>query len=140
MLHLMQLKQSKHAGKPKSISKFDSHAIMENMTKERGREIPHHEPLLTEQLKRKLPRLYECEKQGLDAVAQVKFFTPDGSWTWYATEYDGEDVFFGLVVGHETEMGYFSLSELLSVRGPLGLPIERDLYFIPKPLKELMNG
>jgi hypothetical protein len=55
MVHLMQLEQSKHAGKPKSISKFDSHAIMENMTKERGREIPHNEPLLTEQLKRKLP-------------------------------------------------------------------------------------
>ena len=140
MLHLMQLKQSKHAGKPKSISKFDSYAIMENMTKERGREIPHHEPLITEQLKRKLPRLYECEKQGLDAVAQVKFFTPDSNWTWYATEYDGEDVFFGLVVGHETELGYFSLSELLSIRGPLGLPVERDLYFIPKPLKDLMKG
>ena len=140
MLHLMQLRQSKHAGKPKSISKFDSHAIMETMTKERGREIPHHEPLLTEQIKRKLPRLYECEKQGLNAVAQVKFFTPDSNWTWYATEYDGEDVFFGLVVGHETEPGYFSLSELLSVRGPLGLPVERDLNFIPKPLKDLMNG
>lgn len=140
MLHLMQLRQSKHAGKPKSISKFDSHAIMETMTKERGREIPHHEPLLTEQIKRKLPHLYECEKQGLNAVAQVKFFTPDSNWTWYATEYDGEDVFFGLVVGHETELGYFSLSELLSVRGPLGLPIERDLYFIPKSLKDLMNG
>ena len=110
------------------------------MTKERGREIPHHEPLLTEQIKRKLPRLYECEKQGLDAVAQVKFFTPDSTWTWYATEYDGEDIFFGLVVGHEIELGYFSLSELLSVRGPLGLPVERDIYFIPKPLKDLMNG
>jgi hypothetical protein len=113
---------------------------MENMTKERGREIPHNEPLLTEQLIRKLPRLYECEKQGLDALAQVKFFTPDSNWTWYATEYDGEDVFFGLVVGHETELGYFSLSELLSVRGPLGLPVERDLYFIPKPLKDLMKN
>lgn len=112
---------------------------MENMTKERGREIPHHEPLLTEQIRKKLPRLYECEIQGLNAVAQVKFFTPDSSWTWYATEFDGEDVFFGLVVGHEAELGYFSLSELLSIRGPLGLPIERDLYYVPKPLKELMN-
>lgn len=109
------------------------------MTKERGREIPHHEPLLTEQIRKKLPRLYECEIQGLNAVAQVKFFTPDSSWTWYATEFDGEDVFFGLVVGHEAELGYFSLSELLSIRGPLGLPIERDLYYVPKPLKELMN-
>jgi hypothetical protein len=110
------------------------------MTKERGREISHNEPLLPDQIKRKLPRLYECEKQGLNAVAQVKFFTPDSSWTWYATEFDGEDVFFGLVIGHEAELGYFSLSELLSVRGPLGLPVERDLYYVPKSLKELMNS
>lgn len=139
MVQMMQLIQSKHAGMLKSISKFDSHAIMENMTKERGREIPHHEPLLTEQIRKKLPRLYECEDQGLNAMAQVKFFTPDSSWTWYATEFDGEDVFFGLVVGHEAELGYFSLSELLSIRGPLGLPVERDLYYVPKTLKELMN-
>jgi len=83
--------------------------------------------------------LYECEIQGLNAMAQVKFFTPDSSWTWYATEFDGEDIFFGLVVGQEVELGYFSLSELLSVRGPLGLPVERDLYFVPKPLNELMS-
>jgi len=106
---------------------------------ERRREFNHTEPLLTDQLKRKLPRLYECEIQGLNAMAQVKFFTPDSSWTWYATEFDGEDIFFGLVVGQEVELGYFSLSELLSVRGPLGLPVERDLYFVPKPLNELMS-
>jgi hypothetical protein len=110
------------------------------MTKEWGREISHNEPLFPDQIKRKLPRLYECEDQGLNAMAQVKFFTPDSSWTWYATEFDGEDVFFGLVIGHEVELGYFSLSELLSVRGPMGLPIERDLYFVPKSLKELMNS
>ena len=36
--------------------------------------------------------------------------------------------FFGLVDGLEAELGYFWLSELTGVRGPLGLPIERDLY------------
>ena len=45
--------------------------------------------------------------------------------------------FFGLVFGHEREYGYFLLSELEEVRGPLGLPIERDLYFKPKPLAEI---
>ena len=29
------------------------------------------------------------------------------------------------------------LSELEEVRGPLGLPIERDLYFKPKMLEEI---
>ena len=59
----------------------------------------------------------------------VKFFTPDSNWTWYATEFDGEDTFFGLVCGHETALGYFSLRELQSVKGPLGLKIERDRYY-----------
>lgn len=107
--------------------------------KERGSYYNPNKPLLTEELRKKLPKLYECEYQGLNALAQVKFFTPDSSWTWYASEFDGEDIFFGLVSGLEVELGYFSLSELQSVRGPLGLPIERDLYYIPKTLKELMD-
>ena len=48
-----------------------------------------------------------------------------------------DDTFFGLVAGHEIELGYFSLCELEEAKGPLGLPIERDLYFKPKTLKEL---
>lgn len=33
------------------------------------------------------------------------------------------------------ELGYVSLTELASVRGPLGLRIERDLHFVPaKPI------
>lgn len=31
----------------------------------------------------------------------------------------------------EPELGYVSLSELATVRGPLGLPLERDLYVTP---------
>ena len=75
----------------------------------------------------------------MDALAHVKFFTPDSNWTWYASEFDGEDIFYGLVIGFEVEFGYFSLSELQSVHGPLGLPIERDLYFEPKPLRQLFE-
>ena len=67
----------------------------------------------------------------------MKFFTPDSSWTWYATEFDGKDRFFGLVDGHVKELGHFSLAELQAVRGPWGLPIERDLYWKPKPLDEI---
>ncbi len=95
--------------------------------------------LLTKELLKKLPDLYSQEEKGLNAVAVVKFFTPDSSWTWYATEFDGEDLFFGLVDGFEKELGYFRLSELKQVRGKLGLPIERDLYFKPKTLEELMK-
>lgn len=94
--------------------------------------------LLPEEVQAKLPPLYSQEEKGMDAVAQVKYFTPDSNWTWWATEYDpATKTFFGLVEGFEREPGYFSLEELEITRGPLGLPIERDLYWTPKPLKEV---
>lgn len=93
--------------------------------------------LMTAKLRKQLPRLYSGEQQGLGAQAVVKYFCPWNQWTWYASEFDGGDIFFGLVSGYEVELGYFSLSELETIRGPLGLGIERDLYFRPTPLREL---
>ena len=93
--------------------------------------------LLTQEIRKKLPPLYSQEELGGKAVAVVKFFTPDSSWSFWATEFDGKDTFFGLVDGLEKELGYFSLSELLKVRGQLGLPVERDLYWTPKTLEEI---
>ena len=101
--------------------------------------------LLTKELRKKLPPIGSTDGAGEEAIAQVKFFTPDSSWTWYAVEggpvldEEGNEVdyeLFGLVYGQEREMGYFLLSELESVKGPLGLAIERDLYFTPRPLSE----
>ena len=86
--------------------------------------------LLTRQLLKILPPLYSQESIK-DPTVWCKFFTPDGSWTWYVLEFDGVDTFFGLVDGFDEELGYFSLIELESVRGKLGLPIERDRYFKP---------
>ena len=93
--------------------------------------------LLTAEIAARLPPLGSQDGLGYDTTAHLKLFTPDSSWTWYATEYDPEErLFFGLVIGLEQELGDFSLTELEAVRGPLGLPIERDLHFEPKPLKE----
>ena len=39
---------------------------------------------------------------------------------------------FGYVIGLEEEWGYF-LSEIAGIRGPLGLAVERDLWFEPVP-------
>lgn len=100
---------------------------------------PHAMELLDIESRAVLPPLYANEKKGLDAIAPVKFFTPDARWTWYASEYDGEDTFFGLVSGLEVELGYFALSELEGVRGALGLPVERDLHFHPTELRELQQ-
>jgi Protein of unknown function (DUF2958) len=90
--------------------------------------------LLTKELIRKIPKLYAQDGEGWNAIAYVKFFALFSDWTWFVTEYDGEETFFGLVIGHEAELGYFSLSELQS----LDWRIERDLYFTPTPINELM--
>lgn len=93
--------------------------------------------LLPDIIARRLPSLYSQEGKGEDAIAHVKFFTPWTRWTWYASEYDPEErLCFGVVVGHERELGYFSLDELEAIRGPGGLRIERDLDWTPRPLKE----
>jgi hypothetical protein len=95
--------------------------------------------LMPLELRRRLPPLYAGEERGLSALARVHYFTPDGSWDWYASEFDGADLFFGLVAGHEVELGYFRLSELKGARGQLGLPVERDLWFKPASLAELFE-
>ncbi|MER8658488.1 DUF2958 domain-containing protein [Mesorhizobium sp. M0847] len=75
----------------------------------------------------------------IDFVPVVKLFTPDAGATWLLTEIDPEDpdIAFGLCdlgLGCP-EVGSVSLSELASVRGRLGLPVERDRDFKPtKPL------
>jgi len=102
--------------------------------------------LLPQEIREILPPLYSQDGKGGKAIAYLKLFAPSSSWRWYAIE--GEPVldeqsrevdfrFFGLVDGHCRELGYFVLSELEEVRGPMGLPIERDLYWKPKTLEEI---
>lgn len=86
--------------------------------------------LLKKELEARFAQLGRQEDRGDDAIVVCKFFTPDSGWTWWATEYDPETrEFFGLVQGHEVELGYFSLDELEAATGPLGLHIERDIYW-----------
>ena len=61
----------------------------------------------------------------------VKLFTPDANATWLLAwvEPDEPDVAWGLADLGFPEIGAVRLSEIRSVRGPLGLPVERDVYF-----------
>jgi hypothetical protein len=90
--------------------------------------------LLTEEIKKKLPKLGTMDgKDPTTVPIIVKFFSPYSNWSWFATEgeeVEGEDwEFFGMVHGFEKELGYFRLSELESaVRGKLPL-VERDMHY-----------
>src|SRR5262245_34942111 len=90
-----------------------------------------------------LERRFEAlgSQEGDDAVVVAKFFTPDGGWSGFATEYSASDrLFFGLVQGLETELGYFSLDELERTPGPRGARIERDLHWKERTLREIRTA
>jgi hypothetical protein len=71
-------------------------------------------------------------RDALDFKPVVKLFTPDAQCTWLLTELDPDGgLAFGLCdlgLGCP-ELGYVSIAELATMRGKLGLPIERDLHF-----------
>jgi len=87
--------------------------------------------LLTDELRDRLPALYSQEAEP-EPVMYAKFFLPGTGWAWYVTEggVEGSDfLFFGFVVGLDSEFGYFLLSELEEARNSLGIGVERDLAF-----------
>ena len=84
--------------------------------------------LLTKEILTKFNFVWSQENNP-DPIIIAKFFHPASSWTWYATEFDPTtSTFFGYVVWHESEWGYFSLEELQSFRDRFGLAIERDMH------------
>jgi hypothetical protein len=92
--------------------------------------------LLPENIKNKLPKLYSQE-ENKNPMVYLKLFSPYSQHTWYITEYDGEDTFFGYTVGDSKEWGYISFNELASANNN-GLPlVERDKYFKPKKFKSI---
>ena len=89
--------------------------------------------LIPKSILKNIPKLYETENQ-INPVAYVKLFLD--TWTWYITEFsiDG-DVCFGYVISpFGAELGYFSLNEIKSIKGSLGLSVERDISFKPTAL------
>ena len=63
----------------------------------------------------------------------MKLFTPDANCTWLIAELDPDepDIAFGLCdlgLGC-AELGSVRISEIESVRGAFGLPVERDQLF-----------
>ena len=90
--------------------------------------------LITKELREKLLANGKASSDGeCDLRPVVKRFTPDGAATWLLVELDPKDpdLAFGLCdlgMGFP-ELGYVRISEIESVRGQLGLPVERDKFF-----------
>lgn len=97
--------------------------------------------LLTKELEKKLPALYSQEEVE-DPMVRAHFFDPCGAANWWITEgeqFDEDYLMFGLCdlgLGCP-ELGYASMSELQSVKGRMGIGIERDRYWTPVHLSEV---
>lgn len=97
--------------------------------------------LITSEIRAALIANGEKTRAGIDhdPYPVVKLFAPDAGATWLLSELDPDDpdIAFGLCdlgLGCP-ELGSVSIAELESVRGRLGLPVERDLWFAAdKPL------
>lgn len=92
--------------------------------------------LMTKEVEKKLKKfpLYSQESK-TEKTFVCKFFG-GSSCTWLVCEGEkqknGDWLFFGKITldGHEWEWGYFTLSQLQSIKfKPFGLGVERDLYF-----------
>ncbi len=112
--------------------------------------------LLTQELRERLPQLYATREEP-DPIAQVRFVSERPTPTeWYAVEYDGRTMFYGLIACSENRtprLDYFSLGEITSralvdfVNGGAGkhLPcvpdgLRYDTNFDPKPVTRIFPG
>ena len=56
-----------------------------------------------------------CQCDSADPIVVVKHFSPVGSSTWYATEFDEErNVFYGMYIDNEYENFTMGMSDLLN--------------------------
>lgn len=96
--------------------------------------------LITKEIAKQLPPLdSQADKEPKDIMVPLKLFCPWNQWTWFIYEYDpATQIAWGYVVGDFPEIGSIDLNELKSVRGFGGLGIERDIYWQPKSLAEIM--
>jgi len=87
---------------------------------------------------------YTGNKSMSEIKIVMKLFNPVGGQTWYIYEKEDEDIYWAFVNLGDPQMaecGRISMSEIMSLRLPMGLKVERDRYFDPlsKTLEEVIN-
>lgn len=101
--------------------------------------------LITKEIENRLANYPLYSQDGKETKTIIcKFFL--ANFTWYVCEARklvNDFEFYGIVDNAgEKEFGYFTQSQLQSVRGPWGLSVERDMYFKPQTINvsEFMNS
>lgn len=98
--------------------------------------------LMTKELEERFAKV-GSQEEVKDPIVITKFFNPVGRGYWFATEYNPADrIFFGYVSlfgDYNDEWGSFSLDELENLELPMGMKIERDLYFKEQPASEIIK-
>lgn len=88
---------------------------------------------------KKIPAIGTTDGQGDSALVHLHYFV--GSADWFITELNPETgVAFGWaeILPGGGELGYVSLPELESVLAKGMWPVERDLYWDVRPLREVL--
>ena len=99
--------------------------------------------LLPEEVQAEIPKLKGRKGEESEWVPNAKLFTPYADWRWYILEFDpvsGDG--FALVHGHEMEFGYFNINDMAEAqdsRVPGLMLIERDMYWTPRPVKQIIE-
>jgi len=88
--------------------------------------------LMTNELADRIPGLYKQNGKGNYAIVYARLYLPN-SWEWYITEYDNEDLCFGVISGLDIKDGYFSIKELEG----LNINIKRDEHFTETTVGEI---
>lgn len=88
---------------------------------------------------KKVPALGATDEQGEDALVVLHYFV--GGCDWYITEADletGEAFGWAEILPGGGEWGYTNLVELEGVLAQGLWPVERDCYWDPKPMREVL--
>lgn len=89
---------------------------------------------------RESDKLPHPDALGDNPVAKVKLFNPTGQGTWWIAAYDpATREAYGVAEIFEREAGYIYMPEIAEHIGRFGLPIERDLHYTPRTLREILS-
>lgn len=103
------------------------------------------ETLFTEQIQEAFKQQgYTGDKSMAEIKVVCKLFNPCGVGTWWLYEHVEGDIYMAFCLlgnSQDAEIGAISLNELLSLKLPFGLSIERDIHFTPfeKTLREIYD-